>query len=241
MTEDPGFQARRIIRAAAFATLATQEDGQPHAGLVTPAAAPDLSILLWLSDLSEHTRQLKREPRCALLFQGEAAEANPQTMPRVTVTGTAERIEDEALKARWLARHPYAALYAGFGDFGLWRVVPAEARLVGGFARAIRLPLAKLLPDHAALASVSAAEAGIIAHVNDEHADAISAIAEGLLGEATGAWRISALDPDGIDLISGEIVRRWAFFTPAASPEDVRMNLIRGAREGRLHKSAPQQ
>ena len=30
--------------------------------------APDLSPLLWLSTLSEHTRQLAAEPRCALLW-----------------------------------------------------------------------------------------------------------------------------------------------------------------------------
>jgi putative heme iron utilization protein len=91
MTDDPAFQARQIIRGARSATLATQLDGQPFASLVTPACAPDLAPLLWLSTLSEHTRQLTREPRCALLFQGEAAEANPQTAPRVTSPGSPSR------------------------------------------------------------------------------------------------------------------------------------------------------
>ena len=114
-----GLAARQIMRAAPAATLATAgEGGQPFAALVTPAVAPDGSILLWLSRLSEHTRQLGRDARCALLFTAPAAEANPQTAPRVSVTGLAERLvaEEEvaALKPLWLARHPYAALYAGF-------------------------------------------------------------------------------------------------------------------------------
>ncbi len=76
---EAGFEARRLIRGAISATLATQSGGQPFASLVTPAPAPDLSPLLWLSALSEHTRQLRAEPRCALLFQGEAADRrNPQ-------------------------------------------------------------------------------------------------------------------------------------------------------------------
>ena len=125
---------------AAAATLATQHG---RAALRQPgdagAAAPDLSPLLLLSSLSEHTRHLRAEPRCALLVQGAPESANPQTAPRVTLTGLAEPVpeaEVPPLKARWLARHPYAALYADFGDFALWRIRPGGALLVGGFARA---------------------------------------------------------------------------------------------------------
>ncbi|MFH5923415.1 pyridoxamine 5'-phosphate oxidase family protein [Roseomonas xinghualingensis] len=80
--------ARRIMRAAASASLATAgEKGQPFVSLVTPAVAADGAVLLWISTLSEHTRQLSRNPRCGLLFQGAADGPNPQTAPRVSVTG----------------------------------------------------------------------------------------------------------------------------------------------------------
>ncbi|MCX8135324.1 MAG: pyridoxamine 5'-phosphate oxidase family protein [Roseococcus sp.] len=235
---DPGFAARGLIRAARAATLATQQDGQPFASLVTPATAPDLSILLWLSSLSEHTRHLQREPRCALLFTGAPETENPQTAPRVTVTGRAARIEDAALKARWLARHPYAQLYADFADFALWRVAPEGALLVGGFARATRLRQAELRPDPAHVAALAAAEADIIAHVNADHPDAVAAIARGLLGGEEGPWRLVALDPEGCDLGLGERVLRLAFPAPAADAEAVRKALILAAREGRAKLAA---
>ncbi len=38
----------------------------PSRRLVTPASAPDRSLLMLLSALSDHTRQLRAEPRCAL-------------------------------------------------------------------------------------------------------------------------------------------------------------------------------
>ncbi|HET6194599.1 MAG TPA: pyridoxamine 5'-phosphate oxidase family protein, partial [Acetobacteraceae bacterium] len=63
--ESPAWQARVLLRAARAGTLATSIDGQPFASLVTPATAPDLSVLLFLSALSEHTRHLRQEPRCA--------------------------------------------------------------------------------------------------------------------------------------------------------------------------------
>ena len=225
-------EARALIRGAAGATLASAAGGQPFASLVTPAPAPDLSPLLWLSTLSEHTRHLAAEPRCALLFTGTAEGPNPQTAPRVTVTGLAERVpeaEVAALKARWLARHPYA----GFADFGLWRVRIGGALNVGGFARAERIRAAELAPDPDAVAAVLAAESDIIRHVNDDHSDAVAAIAQGLLGAGPGAWRLVAVDVDGCDLSEGNRTVRLAFLTPVSDADGVRAALIRAAREGR--------
>ena len=243
MTEQPGFEARKLLRAASSATLATTMAGadgaQPFASLATPAFLPDLTALLLLSDLSEHTRHLKAEPRCALLAQGAPDGANPQTAPRVTLTGLAEpvpAVEVAALKPRWLARHPYAALYADFGDFHLWRVVPVAALLVGGFARATRLRQAELLPDPAAVAALAAAEAGILGHVNEDHGDALAAIATGLLGQPAGAWRMVAVDPDGCDLACGDLVARLPWPSPVAEAGGVRTALVQAARDARTRK-----
>jgi putative heme iron utilization protein len=235
-TEQGVREARALIRGAGSATLATSAGGQPFASLVTPAPAPDLSPLLWLSALSEHTRHLAAEPRCALLFTGAAEGPNPQTAPRVTVTGLAERVpeaEAPALKARWLARHPYAALYADFADFALWRIRIGAALHVGGFARAERIRAAELAPDPAAVAAIAAAEAGIVAHVNQDHADAVAAIAEGLLGAGPGAWRLATVDVDGCDLTEGNRTVRLAFLAQVSDAGAVRAALVRAAREGR--------
>jgi heme iron utilization protein len=241
-TDPAAFEARRLVRAAAFATLATQAAGQPFASLVTPAAAADFSALLWLSTLSEHTRQLQAEPRCALLYTGPppstdgAADPNPQTVPRVTLTGLATPVEGAAaaaLKARWLARHPYAALYAEFGDFALWRVAIGGGLLVGGFARAHRLRAADLAPDPRAVAAIEAAAADIIGHVNQDHAAAVAVIAERLLDQPAGEWRMVTVDPDGADLAAGDLVCRLAFANPVADPNGVRAALVAAARQAR--------
>lgn len=217
----PAVQARLMLRAARVGTLATAADGQPFASLATPACAPDLSILLFLSELSEHTRQLHRDPRCALMVTGDAISANPQTAPRVTVTGTAVIETDPAMKARWLAVHPYAELYAAFTDFALWRVRPEGGMLIGGFARAHRLRLAELLPDPAAMAALLAAEADICRHCNEDHADAL-----GLIAGGPGAWRMVVADVDGCDLAQDEVVRRVAWSRQVNDASDVRRELV---------------
>jgi putative heme iron utilization protein len=226
--DQPFWIARRLLRAARAATLGTVIDGQPFATLVTPASAPDLSVLLMLSSLSEHTRHLRADPRCSLLVVGTPESANPQTAPRVTLTGLAAPDPDPPLKARWLAVHPYGALYADFGDFAVWRIRPVQALFVGGFARASRLRQTELVPDPAAVAAIEAASAEIMAHWNIDHGAALEAIARHATGAASGAgWRMVGVDVDGCDLGHDELVIRVAWSGPVAGPDAVRAELDR--------------
>ena len=220
--------ARCLLRAARSGALASQADGQPFASLVTPATAPDGAVLLLLSDLAEHTRHLRADPRCAVLVSGPPQGANPQTTPRLTVTGTAEATDDPALLARYLAIHPYAGLYAGFGDFHIWRLAPAAGLLVGGFGRAARLRAASLLPDPAAVAAVAAAEAALVAEANRTHRRLLARLAGAAEGEA---WEIVAIDVDGCDIapaaagdpspgIEPPATVRIAWSAPLRAPQD---------------------
>jgi putative heme iron utilization protein len=205
------WEARKLMRAARQAALATQAADTPFASLVTPAIAPDGAVLMLLSALAEHTRHLAANPNCSLLFIGPVAGANPQTAPRVTVTGVAERCMDPALNARWLARHPYAALYAGFTDFALWRMVPRAGLYIGGFGSAVRLPAEALAPDPAAVATIAAAEARIVAQCNASHA---------------GTGTLLAVDCDGFDMMQHQSVLRIEFTMPMHNAESARAALM---------------
>jgi heme iron utilization protein len=219
---DPAWEARRLLRAARVGTLATSDKGHPFASLVTPACLPDGSLALLLSRLSEHTRHLVADPRCSVMVTGTAVDENPQTTPRVTVTGVAEVVADPALKARFLAVHPYASLYVDFGDFSFWRIKPGPARLVGGFGRAFRLKAGDVTPDPDAVAAVLASEPAILAHCNHDHANALAALA----GSA-GDWRMVAADVDGFDLaLEGKVIRvPWS--GPVKDAAEVRQELVR--------------
>ncbi len=216
---------RRLIRAARSASLATITSGDcggsPFASLVTPATAPDLSLLLLLSDLAEHTRYLRHDPRCSVLITAPKEANNPQTTARVTVNGLAGLVTEPSFKARYLARHPYAAFYADFGDFNVWRINITTASFVGGFARAARLRADELIPDASAVAAIATAESSILERCNRDHADALARIA----GSA-GDWRMVALDVDGCDLSQGDWVIRIAWSSPLASPSEIHEELL---------------
>ena len=215
------WEARTLLRGARAGTLCTAQDGQPFGALVTPACAPDLSILMLLSSLSAHTRHLRDDPRCAVAVTGDATTPNPQTAPRLTVIGQAHPEPDAALKARWLARHPYAALYVEFTDFTLFRLRPAGGYYIGGFASAHRLREDDFTVDSDAMAAVAAAEARIIAHMNTDHAESIAHMAGG------DGWQMVAVDTDGCDLAQGELVQRIHWSGPVADAAGVRAELVR--------------
>ncbi|MBB5373668.1 pyridoxamine 5'-phosphate oxidase family protein [Acidocella aromatica] len=137
-------EAAALLLGARVGTLATAQAGAPHAALVTPALDEDAQPLLLLSTLAVHTRQLKANPACALLVSGPAASENPQTAPRLCLTGEARQIPPEPARARFLAAHPYAVQYVDFGDFGFWKIFVHDTQYIGGFGRAVHLNFAAL-------------------------------------------------------------------------------------------------
>ena len=225
VSPDNGFTARCLLRAARAGTLATQSaENTPFASLVTPVLAPDGRALMLLSSLAAHTRHLRANPHCALMVVGEADGPNPQTAPRVTLTGQAAPEADPRLRAFWLAHHPYAAGYADFTDFALWRLEPVGAHMVGGFARAATLSAAELLPPAEAVQALAAAAGRIMTHCNDDHADALNLLAQ-RRGHA-GIWHMVSVDCDGFDMACGDEVLRLAFAAPVSDAAGVRAALV---------------
>jgi putative heme iron utilization protein len=222
----------RAVLASALPVSPPETAPWPYASLVLVAADHDLSPLLLISNLAEHTRAIARDDRVSLLFDGTAGLAQPLTGPRLSVLGRAAPRPDARLKARYLARHPDAALYASFADFQLYRVAIERAHLVGGFGKIHWIAAADLLstPPPAALVE---AEAGIVAHMNDDHADALDLYATRLLGQTGAGWRMTGIDSEGLDLRREGLVRRLPFDRPVGTAEEARKALVSLALQAR--------
>jgi len=148
-------EVRNLLSNATKGVLSTvAPDGHPYASLHAIATDADGSPLFLFSDLSQHTRNARAEPRAALLIEGKAPTAetnpsnqpvNPQEIPRVCISGELHEVpetEATSLLELYLEQHPAAQRYAGFGDFNLFRMTMAKARYVGGFGQAgsVQLP-----------------------------------------------------------------------------------------------------
>lgn len=227
-------EARLLLRQARSATLSTLlEGGAPYGSLVNMATDQRGRPLLLVSRLAWHTRNLELDGRAALLAVGEAEHADPLEGARVTVMGRFARVPAEEARSRFLARHPAASFYAGFADFGWWRMEVEQAHAVAGFGRIETFPGDDILVAPDAAAGIAAMEAGAVAHMNEHHADAVALYATRLLGAPEGEWRMSACDPDGCDLTDGERVLRLPFDETVPDAGAVRAMLVLLARRAR--------
>jgi len=215
---------RGLDRASLATVLPGELAGWPYASLVLVAVDHDLSPILLLSDLAEHTKAIQADGRVSLLFDGTGGLDQPLTGPRATVLGHAGRTADDRLKARFIARHPDAALYAGFRDFSVYRIALQRAHLVGGFGKISWMDAAELAPPQ--VAGLAEAEPGIVSHMNEDHADAVQLYAEKLIGLAGSGWKMTGIDPAGIDLRLGGQVARLDFDAPLQAADQARKILV---------------
>ena len=236
MTVDPFRDVRDLIRRCDRAALATSLPGEggawPYASLVLVAVDHDLSPILLMSDLAEHSKAIAADPRVALLFDGTGGLAQPLTGPRVTVMGRAARTDDERLKRRFLSHHPDAALYAGFADFHAYKVTLERTHLVGGFGKISWITPGELLAVPP-LQELAESEEGIVAHMNEDHADAVQLYASKLLNLPGTGWTMTGIDAEGIDLRRAGEVARLSFVAPmtaAAEARPVLVSLVAKAR-----------
>ena len=228
-TYDAALEARTLLRTVRSGARATRTpEGNPYASLVSMASLPDGSLVLPLSTLAIHTQHLIADPRCSLLLDG-GGKGDPLTHPRVTLVGRAVQATSEeraAWRTRFLRRHPKAALYVDFGDFSFWRIELRAARVIGGFGRIHGLAAADLLTSTAGAEALVEGETGALEHMNQDHADAIRLYATVLAGGPEGAWRISGIDPDGLDLTLAEDTRRLHFPERVTDPAALRRQLV---------------
>jgi len=236
---DPKSGTKRLLRTTRAGSLATidRNSGHPFASLVNVATDADGAPLILISRLSTHTANLENDGRASLLL-APAGKGDPLAHPRLTVVGTFVRVprdhaDEPRLRRRFLARHPKSELYAQFADFSFWRLRTISAHFNGGFARAADLTAADVLTDLRGAERLIEAEAGAVAHMNEDLAEAVRLYATRLLGGEDGKWRLTGIDPEGLDLALGDATLRLPFPERITDPEALRNVVVELAAKAR--------
>jgi putative heme iron utilization protein len=232
--------ARTLLRSARFGAIAVldSETGAPLASRVGVATDIDGAPLILISLLAAHTRAILADPRCSLLL-GEPGKGDPLAYPRISISCAATKLgkdteEKAQAERRYLNRHPKAKLYVGLGDFSFFRLEPSGASLNGGFGKAYLLTRADLLAETPVVSALAEVEQSAIDHMNDDHRDALGIYARAFAGaDDQGEWRLTGIDPDGLDLVSSNDFRRVFFPNPLTNAAELRKTLVEMAAAGR--------
>ena len=209
-----------------------QGSGDPYCSLVNVATAVDGSPLLLISTLAVHTRNILADTRVSLMID-ERKQGDPLEGARIMLLGTAEPIADSDSRRRYLMRQPEAEMYVGFTDFSFYRMALKGAHLVAGFGRIVDLMPEDILTPTDDAAELIAAEPDIIAHMNEDHAEACRLYATKLLGAVDGAWRCVGCDPEGLELQLERTALRLPFPQRVRAPGVLRAVLKQLAEQAR--------
>jgi hypothetical protein len=231
--------AKTLVRTAHFGALAVIEPatGSPLASRVGVATDIDGTPLILVSMLAAHTGALVADPRCSLLV-GEPGKGDPLAHPRISLACRALRLERGSAghvraERRYLNRNPKAKLYAGLGDFSIFRLELEGASLNGGFGKAYVLERSDLITGGPVVEELAAGEQSALDHMNADHRDALSIYARHFGGAEGDGWIATGFDADGMDLVFQDAACRVFFPQPLGSASELRSVLIEMAKAGR--------
>lgn len=225
--------AARLLYASShqgvLSTLSARLDGAPFGSVVTFAPDAEGAPVILISDIAEHTRNLRADPRVSLIVLEGGADV--QEAGRLTIVGEARPTDDAGVAERYYRRFPHATDYHRTHDFAFYRITPTRLRYIGGFGRihwyqpGDVLTGAEFAPE---------AEAHMVRHMNEDHVDAMRDYCR-MIGVDCGEQdpRMAAVDTHGFALFVGKRMLRFEFDAPATTPTDVRKALVAMAQQAR--------
>lgn len=226
------------INSGTLCTVGSDPAGYPYGSLVT-LAFDDASPVFLISELAEHTKNLRLDRRASLLL-AEGGGGDPLARGRVTLIGACDIIEAEdglaGARESYLAAHPSASYYVDFGDFSFWRLRVESLRYIGGYGRMSWVDSAAWYD--AVVDPIGAVATSIIDHMNADHSDALVAYCQAFsranevsTATMTGidrlGFELSAVTPDGPRPI------RLGFKTAIETAADARKALVALVAEAR--------
>ena len=223
-------------RVGALATHSTRHKGFPFASVMPYGCDASGQPTFLISRLAIHTQNLERNGRASLLVTHGPAGEDSLRSPRLTLLGHVARvIDDGSVRDDYLERHPSAREWSSFGDFGFYRMTVVEAYYVAGFgemgwlsADDYRQAKPDALADHAA---------GILAHMNADHAEALVLYCRAFAGVEADSAAMEDVDYLGFRVRArvGEENQdlRINFSRPARTPKEARTVLVEMVRDAR--------
>lgn len=236
-------RCRTLVASAtrgALSTLAADPEGYPYGSVASYGLDDRGNPLFFVSLMAEHTQNAIRDPRASLLVTEPVPEgADPLASGRATLMGLLATVPDDdrpVARERYLAANPASAYYIDFGDFAFYRLDVQSIRYVGGYGRMSWVDAAAYAaarPD-----PLAAAAAGIIEHMNADHAEAQVLLCRHLAGRPdTTAATMSAVDRYGFEMVAagpaGRAAVRLGFPEQCTTGDEVRRAMVALVAEAR--------
>jgi putative heme iron utilization protein len=224
-------EARQLLRAhryGALCTLSKKIDGHPFGSITPYLVDHDGSLLILISTLAEHTKNIQHDPRVSLVTHNQE---NPhiQTQGRITVVGTAQLITDkDKAGTRYLHYFPEAQSYFDMHDFSFYCIMPQSLRYIGGFGKIHWVKAGSyLVPPYPLIQQ----ENDVISHMNTDHRDTMRHYCQHFRKIEVLHVEMLGIDCDGFDVRADEKILRFDFLEMVLEAQQARHALVAMSRE----------
>jgi putative heme iron utilization protein len=222
--------ARRLLHRESVGVLGTHSvdvAGYPFGSIAPYALDYDGEPVMLISDIAQHTRNIKRDARVSLTVFERLA-ADPQSAGRLTWIGDATPVDrsEGAIRDRYLRYFPSSASYFEMHDFSFYRIRLKRARFIGGFGQIFWIEPGDMLAPNPFRES----EDGIVEHMNDDHQKALAHYCSALAGIEPRAVAMTGIDGEGFDMLADGRKVRVDLDAPIRTPEEARAALVRLAK-----------
>jgi heme oxygenase (biliverdin-IX-beta and delta-forming) len=234
-------RARTLLhlgRVGTLATLSRKQQGFPFASVMPYGLDESGRPTFLISTMAMHTQNLQADSRASLLVAQPEASGDPLGASRITLIGNVERIpEDDMAEARtlYLARHQNSKYWVDFDDFSFYRMAVVDLYYVGGFGVMGWVEAAQY--EHAMPDPLSDAAAGILEHMNADHADALVLLAKKFAGIEAQEATMTSVDRLGFNvrLKTPDRMRgaRIAFLREVRTSDETRKVLVEMVKQAR--------
>jgi putative heme iron utilization protein len=219
-------EARQMLRAhryGALCTLSKKFGGHPFGSITPYLVDHDGSLLILISTLAEHTKNILFDPRVSLITHNQD-DPHIQAQGRVTVTGNAGLVaEREKTGKRYLRYFPEAQTYLQLHDFSFYRIRPIAIRYIGGFGN---IHWVKAEDYSVSPYQLIEQEDGVIAHMNAEHQDNLRNYCHHFHQCEAADVEMLGIDCDGFDVRADDKVLRFDFKEPVLDAQQARKVLV---------------
>jgi heme oxygenase (biliverdin-IX-beta and delta-forming) len=222
--------SRRLLHQQSVGVLSTHSvdvAGYPFGSIAPYALNYDGEPILLISDIAQHTRNIKHNSKVSLTVFDQQAD-DPQASGRLTWVGDAEPVDlrDAETRDRYLRYFPSSESYFETHDFSFYRIRLRRARFIGGFGQIYWIePDAMLVRN-----PFRESERMIVQHMNQDHEPALFHYCEALKGVKAAEVVMIGIDCEGFDLLADRRRLRIDFDSPIRTIEEARATLVRLAR-----------
>tara|TARA_Y100000766_G_C18818136_1_gene561568 strand:- start:191 stop:916 length:726 start_codon:yes stop_codon:yes gene_type:complete len=227
----------RTSNSGILSTISQSNEGCPFGSFVTYISILDRSAYFYLSDIAEHTKNIKAQSKACLTILGKKNNnTDQQNNSRLSMMGNLLKIKEKELencKKRFFALLPESKNYANFHGFNFYKFEIKKTRWIGGFGKIDWLDEKKWKCQKL---NWEKKENNIIEHMNQDHSDTIAAAINAKYGIKDKNAKILFLTMDGYYAEADSKIYFIQTTEICKTIEDYRKNLISLSKENSKFK-----